>query len=195
MTRRRHALWEQYGQQDSDTGLDFLTCGDAACNGKRFYSTSEFKGHMQRKHGGLEVSSSDVEPIEAGQGDSTVDSPNGRPASTTSALPETPKPKKLSAKARELNDKLNEAINLCIKHFIDGLTEADTERLSVLRGEVSTAVIGVEFDFEQRLFAVSGKIALAITVAALYVLPRLPTLKQMAAKSKEKDKLNDAKAN
>lgn len=186
MTKRRHALWEQYGQQDTDTGLDFLTCGDPACGSKRFYSTTEFKSHMQRKHGGLEVSSSDVEPIEAGQGDNTADTPGGRPASTTSALPEAPKPKKLSAKARELNDKLNEAINLCIKHFIDGLTEADTERLSVLRGEVSTAVIGVEFDFEQRLFAVSGKIALAITVAALYVLPRLPTLKQMAAKSKEK---------
>lgn len=187
---KHSALWDKYGQQDSDTGLKFLTCGMDTCNGRHFYTAAEFKSHMQRKHGGLEVSSSDVEPIEAGQGDSAADTPGGRPASTTSALPEAPKPKKLSAKARELNDKLNEAINLCIKHFIDGLTEGDTERLSVLRGEVSTAVIGVEFDFEQRLFAVSGKIALAITVAALYVLPRLPTLKQMAAKSKEKAAAN-----
>src|SRR5712664_3335518 len=56
------------------------------------------------------------------------------------------------------------------------------DALSLIRGEVSAAIVGVEFDFEQRLFSVSGKVALAITVACLYILPKFPNFKQMAAK-------------
>lgn len=189
--KHRNAIWDRYGKMDEDTGLDYLVCPD--CDGRRFDTLAEFKSHMQRKHGGLEVSGSEVDSIETGDVTTSMtgetpqtDRTSPNPVSTTSA----PKPRTLSKKARELNDKLNEAINLVIKHFVDGLTEMDTERLSVLRGEVSTAVVGVEFDFEQRLFAVSGKIALAITVGCLYVLPKLPTLKQMAAKAKDKDKKN-----
>lgn len=181
---KRSAIWEQYGSKDANE-LDVLVCPESDCNGKPYYSLAEFRSHMQRKHGGIAVPSSEVDALPSSDVDeSTSSGNNGHRPSESTSVP-LPKPKKLSAKARELNDKLNEAINLVIKHFIDGLSELEVERLGTLRGEVSAAVVGVEFDFENRLFSVSGKVALAITVAALYVLPKLPTLKQIQAKAKE----------
>jgi hypothetical protein len=176
---RRNAIWTQYGQTDSETGLEFLVCPD--CDGRKFYTLAEFRSHMQRKHGGMVVDGAEPESPEGNAEPVTPIQTEEHPATV-----EQPKPKRLSGKARELNDKLNEAINLVVKHFIDGLNDFELDRLSLLRGEVSAAVVGVEFDFEQRLFSVSGKIALAITVACLYVLPKLPNFKQMAAKAKEK---------
>ncbi len=167
---------DQYRRRDEDTGQYVWTCPveeGLACPGERkFESLGGFKYHMSQQHGGYTASDvASAAPVGAGAGDQ-----RGAPAL---------KPRRMSAKNRELNDKVNEALNLCVKHFVDGLDETEKQRLGALRGEVLVAVAGVEFDFEERLISLSSKWAIIIVLAALYVLPQLPSLREVIAKSRK----------
>lgn len=171
---------DQYREKDPETNQYFWTCPN--CESKpRFDSLGGFKYHMQKEHGGYLAS--DIEAASPSVSDSreAVAARPGTPAATAPVQ----KTKKLSAKARELNDKFNRCITLCIKHLMKGLTETEITELEQLRGDVSEAVIGVEFDFEDKLVAVSGKWALVIALGLLYILPQIPTLKDVIAKARE----------
>jgi len=136
---------------------------------------------MQREHGGYTSSE-----IDESLPESTTPSADGeRTGSRSDADGTAVKPKRLSARARELNDKFNEALNLILKHFLEGLSEQELTRLAEIRGEVSSAVIGVEFDFEERIFKVKGRMWLGIAVALLWILPQIPSMKELLAKAKE----------
>jgi hypothetical protein len=181
---KRSPIWEKYGKPSAaNSDYQVLTCPQ--CEGKEFDSLTAWKYHMQAEHGGY--TSDDI---------SESLPPGGDPhADQTESAAGTVKPKKVTARARELNDKFNEGLNLLFKHFIDGLTDADKIRLFEIREEVSSAVIGVEFDFEERLVKISSKVALGIAVTCLWVLPQIPSFKEIIAKAKENaDKSKSEKA-
>jgi hypothetical protein len=46
--------------------------------------------------------------------------------------------------------------------------------------------MGVEFDFDEKLISVSGKWMALAVIVALYILPGLPSLKDIIAKAKER---------
>jgi len=161
--------YADYRRRDENTGEWIFFCPDCkndTGDGPLELGTRQrWQSHMQKEHGGYTEDNSD---------DST---PPAAPAAPVE--PVQPKPKKLSSKSRELNDKLNECINLCIKHFMSGIDEQEKQRLETLRGEVSMGFMGVQFDFEEKLVTVSGRWAAIIVILALYILPQLPTFKQM----------------
>jgi hypothetical protein len=177
---------EQYRSRSEETGQPFWTCpqedGAECPGGQRFESLGGFKYHMSKLHGGY--TASDVSPSPPSEREAAADK-GSAPA----------RPRRMSARNRELNDKINEALNLCVKHFVDGLDEPERQRLGVLRGEVLVAVAGIEFDFEERLISLRSKWVIVAVLAALYVLPQLPSLKEVIARSKAKPKPDEEKAN
>jgi hypothetical protein len=172
---------EQYRSRSEETGQPFWTCpaeeGIECPGGQRFESLGGFKSHMSKFHGGY--TASDVSVSSASEREAGADTGRGSAPA---------RPRRMSARNRELNDKVNEALNLCVKHFVDGLDEPERQRLGVLRGEVLVAVAGVEFDFEERLISLRSKWVIVAVLAALYVLPQLPSLKEVIARSKAKPK-------
>jgi hypothetical protein len=166
---------EQFVRIDDGTAEKFYFCPDCKETGEtvEFSSASGWRSHMNGKHGGV---------IEI-DGASSVPS-KGADAPATPAP--APKPKRMSAKTRELNDKTNRAINLVLKHFMTGLSEDELDELGTLRGEVATALCGIEFDFDEKLISLSSKWAILIVVVALFVLPQLPSLKELVANVKQK---------
>jgi hypothetical protein len=174
LTSKRELI-DHYGREDE--GVLYMVCPH--CDPEEKFETLEaWKDHMQREHGGYtssEVASGQAATEEAGAGART---PPPAPA----------KPKRMSAKARELNDKLNRCISLVLKHVISGITEEERQEMERSRTELTEAFIGIEFDFEERLFSLSGKWAVLVALVLLYTLPALPSMREAIAKSREKSK-------
>lgn len=166
---------EEFVRIADDTAEKFYFCPDCKDAGEtvEFSTAAGWRSHMNGKHGG--VISAETPAPETGAGKNNV---------VTMPAP-SPKPKRMSAKTRELNDKTNRAINLVLKHFMTGLSEDELDELGTLRGEVATALCGIEFDFDEKLISLSSKWAILIVVVALFVLPQLPSLKELVAKAKE----------
>lgn len=166
---------EEFVRIADDTAEKFYFCPDCKDAGetKEFSTAAGWRSHMNAQHGG--VISAEIPAPEKG---------GGNVVPITAAT--TPKPKRMSAKTRELNDKTNRAINLVLKHFMTGLSEDELGELGTLRGEVATALCGIEFDFDDKLISFSSKWAILIVVVALFVLPQLPSLKEMVASVKQK---------
>lgn len=185
--------YDDYRRRDENSGEYIYFCPDCKGEGDgplQLGSLHKFKSHMQREHGGLvteesagasEGPSSDNLQQETGSDKRGSDSRDSSGASTRTPVS---KPKRISPRARELNNKFNRCISLCVKHLFKELSEDERNELENLRSEVSENVIGVEFDFEERLVGISGKWALVVALALLYVLPALPPLKEVIAKAK-----------
>ena len=156
--------WAQYQQEDMT-----YRCPQCPPDAETFDSLQRLKTHMAKEHGGYD--SSDIasavpqRPIEE-TGGVTPKAQEGAPPSP---------PKKTSRLNRELNEAMNEGLTLCVRHMTAGLDEIQKARLAEITGKITTAVMGVEFDFEQKIVSVSGKFWLILGLALLYVVPRLPT--------------------
>lgn len=193
MVTKRQIL-ETFGEErDGKTVVVCPTCPDTV-----FESLEQWKDHMTTEHGGYtteEVSeglgaSSSLNQSEsfAASDDATRDK-----GARKDTLPPT-KPKRLSARARELNDKCNRCVALILKHFMKGLSQEEQQELDSNRTDLTQAFVGIEFDFEERLFSLQGKWAIIVVLILLYAAPVLPNLKtigekiQAKAKSKEQKK-------
>jgi len=97
-------------------------------------------------------------------------------------------PKKMTKYSRELNEHLNLALQLGIKHLTRGLNDMERDNLDSYRREVTAALIGVEFDFDERLIVLRNKIWLAVAVLLLYGVEKLPTFAEMFKMIKEPKK-------
>jgi hypothetical protein len=173
---------EEYRRRSDETGEFIYFCPDCK-NGEggplEFDTVHKFKTHMQREHGGILDSELAATVGASTDGAETV-------ATSRTAVATAPRPKRLSAKSRELNDKLNEAVKLCVKHLLQGIDESERAHLTELTNDVTMGWIGVEIDFEEKLFSISGRMASIILVIALNVVPRMPSLKEMIATAKQK---------
>jgi|SRR5690348_2737743 len=169
-TNRR--IVEEFGEQDAEGTITMRcpTCDDHPA----FETIEQWKDHMQKEHGGFTSSE-----MQDGQVASEQPSTPAQPA-------ERPKPKRMSARARELNDKVNRCVSLIVKHIVSGISEQEREELDEKRTSITEAFIGIEFDFEERLFALSGKWAVLAVLVLLYLLPQIPSMKESIAKVKQK---------
>jgi hypothetical protein len=176
----KRELTQQYGRDEGDTFV--MVC--PTCEPEEIFpSIEQWKEHMQKQHGGYtssEVSSGLGEPQKGEEGSADTGKVSGK------APP--PKPKRLSQRARELNDKVNRCVSLVIKHIISGITEEERQQMESLRTDVTEAFVGIEFDFEERLFSLQGKWAVLVVLVLLYTLPSIPSMKEAIAKAKEKAK-------
>lgn len=180
--------FDDYRRRNEDTGEWIYFCPD--CKGEssdgplEIGSLHKFKSHMQSTHGGYTITEEGSEALPGSdnplQGTGPVKPPIG-----LGTAPVPTKPKRLSQRSRELNDKLNEALKLCVKHLLKGLSEEERSMLDDLRSEVTMGFVGIEIDFDEKLVSVSGKWAAIISVVALNVLPSLPSIKELIEKAKE----------
>ncbi|SRR6266576_1920906 len=169
----KRELVAEYGREN-ETGT-VMVCPH--CDPEQTFETLEaWKGHMAKEHGGYTSSE-----VAAGQ-------PEERAGGLAGSTPPAAKPKRLSARARELNDKLNRCISLVVKHIISGVTETERQELEDLRTVITEAFVGIEFDFEERLISLTGKWAVLVVLVLLYALPSLPSMKEAIAKAREKAK-------
>lgn len=161
-----------YRKRDENTAEWVYFCpdckdGDDSSSPLKLGSEYRFKQHMMKVHGGWSEDNS---------GDDTSPSP----AVTTAQPPiQPPKPKKLSTASRELNNKLNRCFSLCLKHFMKGLDEVETNELTNLRAEVTEGLMGIQIDFDDKLVSVSGRWAAIIAIIGIWILPQLPTFSEM----------------
>jgi uncharacterized C2H2 Zn-finger protein len=170
----KRELMEKFGQdRDGKTVVVCPTCGEDTA----FESLEEWKAHMQKEHGGY-TSSEVAEGLSA-------ELPSGKEAVSSSPQP-PPKPKRMSQRARELNDAVNRCVSLVIKHIISGITQDEQAEMEQLRTKVTEAFVGIEFDFEERLFSLTGKWAVLTVLVLLYTLPSIPSMKEVIAKAREK---------
>jgi uncharacterized C2H2 Zn-finger protein len=148
------------------------------CEGVSFENLEQWKDHMQAEHGGYTVDevSKGLDDVSKGLDEQEVKEEK------------PPKPKKLSAKARELNDKCNRCLALILKHLLTSLTEEEQAELASARTDITQAFVGVEFDFEERLFSLEGKWAMVFVLALLYITPALPNLKTIGEKVRKQGK-------
>ncbi len=171
----KRELVAEYGRED-ETGTTVLICPHCEPE-KQFETLEAWKGHMQSEHGGYTSSE-----VAAGQ-EATQERAGGVAGKgLAGSTPPTAKPKRLSARARELNDKVNRCVSLVLKHIISGVTEDERQELEKLRADVTEAFVGIEFDFEERLFKIEGKWAILLVMVLLYTLPSLPSMKESIAK-------------
>lgn len=169
----KRELTQQFGRDEAD-GTFVMVC--PTCQPEELFpSLEQWKEHMQKEHGGYTVSE-----VAASQEES--------PRTKENTTPPPAKPKRLSARARELNDKVNRCVSLVIKHVISGITESEREEMEQLRTSVTEAFVGIEFDFEERLFSLTGKWAVLVVLVLLYTLPSIPSMKEAIAKAREKAK-------
>ena len=172
----KRELTQQYGRDEGDAFV--MVC--PTCEPEEIFpSIEQWKAHMSKEHGGYTVS-------EVATGLSSEQG-GGEPRQPP-ATPPPPKPKRLSQRARELNDKVNRCVSLVIKHIISGITEEERQQMESLRTDVTEAFVGIEFDFEERLLSLSGKWAVLAVLVLLYTLPSIPSMREAIAKAKEKAK-------
>lgn len=176
----KRQLFEQYGRQEGEASV--WVCPDCEPE-QKFETLEQWKDHMQKEHGGY-TSSEVAEGVEV-NGQRPAD--KGADTGKGSAAP-LPKPKKLTARARDLNEKTNRCVSLVVKHLVSGVTSAELEELETLRTAITEAFIGIEFDFEEKLFSLTGKWAVLVVLALLYLLPQVPSMKESIAKAVEKGK-------
>lgn len=170
----KRELTQQFGRDEAD-GSFVMVC--PTCQPEELFpSLEQWKEHMQKEHGGYTVSEVSASQEASGNKETTTSTPTPAPA----------KPKRLSARARELNDKVNRCVSLVIKHIISGITEQERQEMEQLRTAVTEAFVGIEFDFEERLFSITGKWAVLVVLVLLYTLPSIPSMREAIAKAKEK---------
>lgn len=161
-----------------------------------------FKMHMTRQHGGytedeitaalsqLEPSSetqadfASIEPFfpERTQGDAPAR--DSVPRERTS---DTRKPRQ-SSQSKALNQKLNECIDLTVKHLMGTIEDEEKKVLATKRGEITMAAFGANFNFDEKIVSFESKWMLMVMVALLYLLPNMPTAKTMFAMVREKQR-------
>jgi hypothetical protein len=170
----KRELLETYGEERE--GQTVMVC--PTCTDTTFETLEAWKDHMTREHGGYTSS-------EVASGQATSKEPGTSGGAGTSSNPSTPapKPKRISQRARELNDKLNRCVSLVIKHLMSGIDEDERKEMEVLRTAITEAFVGVEFDFEERLVSLSGKWAVLVVLILLFILPALPSMKESIGKA------------
>lgn len=167
------------------------SCPSPDC-GKSYASLGGLKTHMARMHGGYtpeEIATASAEPTPPAESvDSEVvvvdDDGAVHPATQETAPPPPPpmqsdRPKVITRRSRELNDTLNSAIQLAIKHLTRGIDDAERQQLDYARREITAALVGVEFDFDEKLIVLRSKIWLLVSVILLYAVEKLPTFADM----------------
>lgn len=201
MARKMDAAWTTYGSPDPENPEEtILTCPECK---DTFTSLNGFKGHMTNKHGGFsagELIAATEASAEAGESDPNMpevvksEIAQAEVIHRTREPAEVQEPKRLTKRSRELNDKVNDVIQLLIKHMTKGLTPDELARIESARGELATAIVGVEFDFERKMLAITGNFWLIVLLIAMYTVPALPTAKELFVKAKAAaDKQKEAK--
>lgn len=172
---------DKYRKLDDETGQFKYFCPDHP--DQEFDSSAGWRYHMQKFHGGVTGSDTDAPST---------------PLSDNAPSKVAARPRKLSAKSRELNEKMNKCCNLAVKHLVDGINEKEQEELGVLRGELFMAILGIEFNFDDKLIAISNKWILVLVLVALYLVPNMPsfkdqmeTIKRKIKESRDKDTKTD----
>jgi hypothetical protein len=166
-------------------------CPESDCD-RSFASLGGLKTHMARTHGGYtpeqieQAVNGGVEYVADNQSASEIPVSVIEVSSSSDSTPPPPppvqsveEPKRVSRKSRELNDTLNMALQLAVKHLTKGLDDAERQQLDFARREITAACIGVEFDFEERLVTLKSKIWLFVSVAILYGVEKLPNMATM----------------
>lgn len=163
---------------------------------------SGFKRHMTRWHGGyteeqIQTAISQLEPSGEPQvqfADVSTDFParaDGEAASreeTQRQRSEASRKPRQSSQSKALNQKLNECIDLTVKHLMGTIKEEEKDELNVKRGELVMASFGAQFNFDDKIMAFESKWMLIVMLIALYLVPNLPTVKTMMSMYKEKQK-------
>ena len=169
-TNRR--IVEEFGEErNGEIRMVCPTCE----NSPEFETIEQWKDHMQKHHGGF--TSSEMQ-------DGQV-TPEGTERQTVQEQTPRPKPKRMSQRARELNDKVNRCVSIIVKHIVSGINDAEREELETNRSAITEAFVGIEFDFEERLFSITGKWAVLAVLVMLYILPQIPSMKESIAKAKQ----------
>lgn len=171
---------EQFGERDEQTGEVRMKC-PTCDNHPEFDTIEQWKDHMQKEHGGF--TSSEME-----QGQIHPETSSQSSAQPAQAQPERKAPKRQTQRARELNEKSNRCIALILKHIVSGITDTEREEMETLRTNVTEAFIGIEIDFDQQLFSISGKWAILVVIVSMYLLPNIPSMKESIGKAIERAK-------
>lgn len=184
-------LKEWFNQFKDETGYKCPHCS------KRFTSLPGIKGHMTDKHGGFTVNEiAATLPTERKRESAANESPANSSAATEagaaavetaspSTAPVIPPPKRIGPKQRELNDKTNRALRLVGKRLMKGLSDEESAELERLRDEVLDAMMGIEIDFDEKLFTVKGRWIMWGVAFALLIGPWMPTMKETFTKLRE----------
>lgn len=163
---------------------------------------SGFKRHMTRWHGGyteeqIQTAISQLEPsgeTKAQFADVSTDFP-ARADGETASREETQRQRadasrkpRQSSQSKALNQKLNECIDLTVKHLMGTIKDEEKDELNTKRGELVMASFGAQFNFDDKIMAFESKWMLIVMLIALYLVPNLPTAKTMMNMYKEKQK-------
>lgn len=172
--------------------------------GKGFNNLENLKAHMTREHGGFTAS----EIVDAVNTSENPDAPpSGDPISENAPFeltPDAPEPKQAeprrsSRRNRELNDRLNAAMDTIIEKALGmPVSEQRLSELKTIRSEVRNAIFGVEFDFDEKIVKVGSRWVLVVLLLALYVFPYMPPIpfqKLIADMKAGKKKINEPNKN
>lgn len=163
---------------------------------------SGFKRHMTRWHGGyteeqIQAAISQLEPsgeTQAEFADVSSDFParvEGEAANreeTQRQRADVSRKPRQSSQSKALNQKLNECIDLTVKHLMGTIKEEEKDELNTKRGELVMASFGAQFNFDEKIVAFESRWMLIVMLIALYLVPNLPTAKTMMNMYKEKQK-------
>lgn len=183
-----------------------IVCPRPEC-GKRFKRLERLKGHMADRHGGYteeEIASvvsrigSTAEAVPE-NGEFQLRPPgehqdgNGDGAATdipeTQGEPRRPtEPRRSTRRNRELNDSLNQALVLCVRHLTGEITPEEKAQLAEKQKGLLLALCGVEFDFDATVVKFQSRIWLVLAVAFTFLVPRLPSFSDIIKNAREAKK-------
>lgn len=163
---------------------------------------SGFKRHMTRWHGGyteeqIQAAISQLEPSGETQAEfadvssefpARVEGEAGTREETQRQRTDVSRKPRQSSQSKALNQKLNECIDLTVKHLMGTIKEEEKDELNTKRGELVMASFGAQFNFDDKIVAFESKWMLILMLIALYLVPNLPTAKTMMSMYKEKQK-------
>lgn len=161
---------------------------------------SGFKRHMTRWHGGyteeqIQAAISQLEPSGETQAEDVssdfparVEGEAGNREETQRQRVDVSRKPRQSSQSKALNQKLNECIDLTVKHLMGTIKEEEKDELNTKRGELVMASFGAQFNFDDKIVAFESKWMLIVMLIALYLVPNLPTAKTMMSMYKEKQK-------
>jgi hypothetical protein len=158
--------------------------------GRRFRSLENLKAHMALVHGGYtaeQIADSGgearpaSEPLDFGEGASD---PVGQVEDAGERQPPPEKPRRSTRQNRELNDKLNDVLELQVRRLLGfKLTQEQEQRVAEDGAQVRNAMIGFEFDFEERTVKLESRIWRFLIMILLVVAPFSPTLPELLRKA------------
>lgn len=167
-------------------------CPIQECEGKRFKNLDNLKKHMEEVHGGYtasDIAESGELPTEEPGAESQAPAPRAEVIDfdrERETRPPAERPRKSSKMNRELNDSLNEVLELQVRHTLGvPLTPEQAQRLMDKRAEVRNALIGFEFNFDDRVVKLEHPFFRILITIILVILPFVPTLPELRQKMAE----------